>query len=79
MADYLTASGLRYEDRTLVLGLRGSGYVPGMSQWLEKLKGNIVLWPIIAALIAIPGSRLWKSATALLERRAPVQEHPRKE
>jgi hypothetical protein len=71
-AGFLTASGLKFQDDGFELGLRGSAFVPGMSQWMEKLKDNIVLWPILVALIAIPGARLWKSLGFVLDRGEPA-------
>lgn len=58
---HLTASNLRMTDGGFRLSLSGAAYVSGTSQWFAKLQGNIVLWPFIAALIAIPGARFWKA------------------
>lgn len=58
---HLTASNLRLADGEFRLSLSGGAYVSGISQWFAKLQGNIVLWPFIAALIAIPGARFWKA------------------
>jgi len=67
---YLTASAARLKDGSVAVSLSGSGFVAGTADWLDKLKGNIVLWPVILALIAIPGQRLLKLAPALLARKA---------
>lgn len=58
---HLVASNLRLAEGGFKLNLSGSAYVSGTSQWLAKLQGNIVLWPFILALIAIPGARFWKA------------------
>ena len=65
---YLTASKLKFDDDAIALHVSGSAYVSGMAGWLAKLKGNIVLWPIIAALIAIPGKKLWTLVGGLIAR-----------
>jgi hypothetical protein len=53
----------------VTVSLSGSAFVAGTADWLDKLKGNIVLWPVILALIAIPGQRLRKIVPALLAKK----------
>ena len=68
-AGYLTASAARLQEGEVGISLSGSGFVAGTADWLDKLKGSIVLWPVILALIAIPGQRLLKLAPVLLSRK----------
>lgn len=67
--DELRASTIRFSDGAIRVELGGSAYVPGASQLLEKLKGNIVLWPVLAALIAIPGQKVLKALLAMFARK----------
>lgn len=66
--EMLTASRLKLDDDALALRVSGSAFVSGMADWLEKLKSNIVLWPLLAALIAMPGKKLWTLVAAMLAR-----------
>lgn len=73
---YLTASRLKFDDDAIELRVSGSAYVSGMAGWLEKLKSNVVLWPLLAALIAIPGKKLWALVAGLLARPGAKAANP---
>jgi hypothetical protein len=65
----LRASRILFNDGKIRAELGGSAYVPGSSELLDKLSGNIVLWPVLAALIAIPGQKLLAALLALFARK----------
>lgn len=65
----LRASTIRFDDGAIRVELGGRAFVPGASQLLDKLKDNIVLWPVLAALIAIPGQKVLAALLALFARK----------
>lgn len=67
-AGYLEATQLKLGDDGFSVRVAGSAYVSGLADWFEKLKRNIVLWPLVAALIALPGTRLIKLVSEFYSR-----------
>ena len=73
-ANYLRASMIRFDKGAIEVELGGTAYVAGASQLFEKLRGNIVLWPVLAALIAIPGQKLLAAFLALFAKKDQSKE-----